>query len=54
VKLGPEGVRGSCASMNMFLMLRPFKYDVALVSSKVGGHFDAAGFPQADYDVTCV
>ena len=52
-KLGHEGVRGRCASMNMFLMLRPAKYDVALVGSKVGGHFDAAGIPQADYDVTC-
>jgi len=42
--------------MNMFLMLRPAKYDVSLVGTMVGGHFDVvlvAGFPQADYDVTC-
>ena len=34
-KLGHEGVRGRCASMKMFLMLRPSKYVVALVGSKV-------------------
>jgi len=42
--------------MNMFLMHRPAKYDVALVRTMVGGHFDVfllTGFPQAEYDVTC-
>jgi hypothetical protein len=30
--------------MNMFLMIRAAKYDVALVGTNVGSHFDAYVF----------